>query len=897
MRPYDAPNLQRELVVKDVMDMLQLGHVQASMVGGSEKRGISGGQRKRVNIGMELAASPSILFMDEPTSGLDSTSTAAITDALREFAALGVLIAAVIHQPRFSVFSAFDDCLLLAPGGRTVYLGPTSFATEYFRKELNFRLPQFENPADWLMDVVSGVVPRPGFPSFIPQHLPSLWMKVGQNFVAKKTGKPVMTQEVKLEMEVPLQIPGEDRKGGMVDSRGERGEKEGATFFNIVVNGAKEAGKIAAQAATRAAEGAAAEREMVLKKLEERKLQRKRAEEKQIAEMMRQTDKTLTTKQMQAIESVFNEIDVNNDGTVTKRELHVYFQRKFEKRSRIEEKKPAHQGNDLLAHQDSAEWEKIWDNLPAVDLDYILPDLGANEIGEVDLRCFLKFVLRMSGRLSPVQRQKANTSRESDGRSRLSADSDAQLKNAFGVKSTYGVKRSTGPSAAAADEEIAVPIDQQEGMHRNGGESQPMYRRIVSKVNVAWHSSARKVRAHPTYIKVAQLASSGRETLKTYWTKLFQVVSETYVAYSIWFEERVAAPTRLAALKARRQETGYYWPKFPNVSIVYASVLHYTSALIDLFCYAALADTTELPPEAKRGTSGVVETLRACGYRAIVQMFRSLDYYAFSIFVTVSATVVIGALNGVSERLYLVPSDAAMPMCILGLMSAVQGLYTFLPERLTTFREARSGASWTNMSVFFIAKSLVDLIPVTITSAIFSFIFYEFAQYRSSVVYLFTASWVASYTSFGFAYLCGFILSPSKTMLGTSVLLLVSGAFFQGINPSLADNPEGSFTRRMMNLTFSRWSLEYIAIHEYRSWESSYNDYKTFGLSKVGYCGVSGGVLTVKEAIERATHLDFMSTCDPTRAIMNGFWLGTFFRAAGLTVLLIRSWLLNKYGY
>ena len=59
--------------VDSVLTMLQLGHIQHSVVGSVEKRGISGGQKKRVNIGLELVADPDVLFLDEPTSGLDST--------------------------------------------------------------------------------------------------------------------------------------------------------------------------------------------------------------------------------------------------------------------------------------------------------------------------------------------------------------------------------------------------------------------------------------------------------------------------------------------------------------------------------------------------------------------------------------------------------------------------------------------------------------------------------------------------------------------------------------------------------------------------------------------------------------------------------------------------------
>jgi ABC-type multidrug transport system ATPase subunit len=159
-------------IVVDVLSVLQIGHIQTSIVGSVEERGISGGQRKRVNIGLELAATPTLLFLDEPTSGLDSTSSLAIIKSLKKLTELGMTIIMVIHQPRFSIFTLFDTVLLLAKGGRTAYLGPSVNAMEYFTS-VGFAAPENDNPADWLMDVISGDVKNHAESN---ASLPDLWI-------------------------------------------------------------------------------------------------------------------------------------------------------------------------------------------------------------------------------------------------------------------------------------------------------------------------------------------------------------------------------------------------------------------------------------------------------------------------------------------------------------------------------------------------------------------------------------------------------------------------------------------------------------------------------------------------------------------------------------------------
>jgi ABC-type multidrug transport system ATPase subunit len=160
--------------VDRVLEMLQLGQIQHSIVGSVEKRGISGGQKKRVNIGLELVADPDVLFLDEPTSGLDSTSSEIILAALKELSRLGRTIIMVIHQPRYSIFASMDNVIFLGTGGKTVYSGSPIDATDYFEM-LGFYAPKGVNYADFFMDVIGGTINRVNFPEFDPQELFSLW--------------------------------------------------------------------------------------------------------------------------------------------------------------------------------------------------------------------------------------------------------------------------------------------------------------------------------------------------------------------------------------------------------------------------------------------------------------------------------------------------------------------------------------------------------------------------------------------------------------------------------------------------------------------------------------------------------------------------------------------------
>lgn len=96
--------------------------VRDTIIGDEKVRGVSGGERKRANIGMQLIVDPAVLFLDEPTSGLDSFQAQAVMESMKYMAQSGRLVVTVIHQPRSSIFDMFDQLLLLSEG-RTIYLG------------------------------------------------------------------------------------------------------------------------------------------------------------------------------------------------------------------------------------------------------------------------------------------------------------------------------------------------------------------------------------------------------------------------------------------------------------------------------------------------------------------------------------------------------------------------------------------------------------------------------------------------------------------------------------------------------------------------------------------------------------------------------------------------------
>ena len=131
----DAPEI--ELKVEQTLKRLGLWEIRNLRVGSLMDKTISGGQRKRLNIALELIREPSVLFVDEPTSGLSSRDSEHIMDILKELALRGKVIFVVIHQPSSDIFKLFDRLLLLDVGGFPVYQGNPLECLDYLKQMSN----------------------------------------------------------------------------------------------------------------------------------------------------------------------------------------------------------------------------------------------------------------------------------------------------------------------------------------------------------------------------------------------------------------------------------------------------------------------------------------------------------------------------------------------------------------------------------------------------------------------------------------------------------------------------------------------------------------------------------------------------------------------------------------
>uniref|UniRef100_A0A3P8UZ31 ATP-binding cassette sub-family G member 8 n=1 Tax=Cynoglossus semilaevis TaxID=244447 RepID=A0A3P8UZ31_CYNSE len=151
--PTHFTQAQRDQRVDDVIAELRLRQCANTRVGNDYVRGVSGGERRRVSIAVQLLWNPGILILDEPTSGLDSFTAHNLVVTLSRLARGNRLVLLSVHQPRSDIFQLFDLVVLLSSGS-AVYCGPAQDMVPYFTA-LGFPCPRYCNPSDFYVDLIS----------------------------------------------------------------------------------------------------------------------------------------------------------------------------------------------------------------------------------------------------------------------------------------------------------------------------------------------------------------------------------------------------------------------------------------------------------------------------------------------------------------------------------------------------------------------------------------------------------------------------------------------------------------------------------------------------------------------------------------------------------------------
>ncbi|XP_043843191.1 ATP-binding cassette sub-family G member 8 isoform X2 [Dromiciops gliroides] len=151
--PRTSSDAQRKMRVEDVIAELRLRQCANTRVGNEYVRGVSGGERRRVSIGVQLLWNPGILILDEPTSGLDSFTSHNLVKTLSRLAKGNRLVLISLHQPRSDIFKLFDLVLLMT-SGTTIYSGTARDMVKYFT-DIGYPCPRYSNPADFYVDLTS----------------------------------------------------------------------------------------------------------------------------------------------------------------------------------------------------------------------------------------------------------------------------------------------------------------------------------------------------------------------------------------------------------------------------------------------------------------------------------------------------------------------------------------------------------------------------------------------------------------------------------------------------------------------------------------------------------------------------------------------------------------------
>mmetsp|Transcript_31169 Transcript_31169/g.101620 ORF Transcript_31169/g.101620 Transcript_31169/m.101620 type:complete len:425 (-) Transcript_31169:946-2220(-) len=287
-----------------------------------------------------------------------------------------------------------------------------------------------------------------------------------------------------------------------------------------------------------------------------------------------------------------------------------------------------------------------------------------------------------------------------------------------------------------------------------------------------------------------------------------------------------------------------------------------------------------LPKAASRHKMGQMESLLVLLQRATLREFRSLDEYVFSIFLFMIGALVIGLVQGTERDILSFGNNQLLPLLTLGLLSTVTALRTFGSDRILFWRESASGIS---VLSYFLAHAVVDLLPIIILPLVYSGIFYALTYPFMRFTEYYYACMLVTWACYGMSYMLSAVISPNKAMLGGVTTAMILGGFFSGVNPTL-QTYKGSPSMLLCAVSYARYAVEALIIHEFRAWPWHYTNQKVYMLASYGFCDYDD-TLTWDEAEVISWSEGDLDHCDKDQALRNLAYLGFAFRVGAVILL------------
>lgn len=174
--PRSLSKSKKKARVQALIDQLGLRTAAKTVIGDEGHRGVSGGERRRVSIGIDIIHDPILLFLDEPTSGLDSTSAFMVVKVLQRIAQSGSIVIMSIHQPSYRILGLLDRLIFLSHG-ETVYGGSPSNLPD-FLAEFGHPIPENENRTEFALDLIRDLEQTAGGTKTMVEHNKSWQRKI-----------------------------------------------------------------------------------------------------------------------------------------------------------------------------------------------------------------------------------------------------------------------------------------------------------------------------------------------------------------------------------------------------------------------------------------------------------------------------------------------------------------------------------------------------------------------------------------------------------------------------------------------------------------------------------------------------------------------------------------------